>query len=214
MIITVLAFDPGPKNMGMAVVRCKFVKNKLTAFKVLENGKLKHTVQKIQGETIRAESKPFENEIRRVLRRYDVTILAAERFMNRGQFSGNTGELVNIMLGIMTKIPVENLLFIPAAQWKNRWKGLMDLKATYKWIKVEPHQLDASCIGIYAACYFHGDGKTYFEAVDQQKLFKQIESTSTEKLINRVARKCSSASTTKNTVSKRAQSKRAKTTTK
>lgn len=149
--ITVLACDPGTANFAYAVTRIRI--QQPFRYKLLESGMIENPIRDLTG-LLSEQTKRFENEIQTLMDKFGVDIIIAERFMNRGR-NGNTGELVSFMLGIMMKMEDIHLTLITAAQWKNAFNKLQDLKEMYKEMKkrckMEPHPIDAACMSIYAA---------------------------------------------------------------
>lgn len=156
--ITVLACDPGTANFAYAVTRIRI--KQPFRFKIKESGMIQNPIRDLTG-LLTQQTEAFENEINALIEKYGVDVIIAERFMNRGR-NGNTGELVSFMLGIMMKIPDIHLTLITAAQWKNAFNKIQDLKELYKEMKaecrLEPHPIDAVCMSIYSAgMYFDLD---------------------------------------------------------
>lgn len=149
--ITVLACDPGTANFAFCVTRIRI--QQPFRYKLLETGMIQNPIRDLTG-LLTEQTERFENEIQTLIDKYGVDIIIAERFMNRGR-NGNTGELVSFMLGIMMKMSDIHLTLITAAQWKNAFNKLQDLKELYKEMKkrckLEPHPIDAACMSIYAA---------------------------------------------------------------
>lgn len=155
--IVVLANDPGLVNYGFSVVEAWFVggKNPRLEFKILEHGLVTDTVRTLkEGRQTRAEIREYLQAMRELIRTYQPTMWAAERFSTRG-IKGITIELVCLMLGAVIG-HFNNLTFryVIAAQWKNEANKKGDLKEFYKAVKphgITPHQVDACFIGIYVA---------------------------------------------------------------
>lgn len=182
-----LALDPGTSNFGYAVVEVRHNKGQVAA-RVLENGKCEHTVRTLKtGKIMREEMDQFELFIGTLYGQYQPDAVAAERYMTRG-INGPTVECVNIMIGqVLTLLPIP-FKIMPAATWKNGISRQdIDLKEQYKLTKVTPHQLDASMIGVYTACQAYGlkDFGPLNLEVFFPKWLRQLEETSTCKLINR-----------------------------
>lgn len=149
--ITVLACDPGTANFAYAVTRIRI--KQPFRYKLLESGMIQNPVRDLTG-LLADQTAAFENELQELVDTYGVNIIIAERFMNRGR-NGNTGELVSFMLGIMMKMEDVHLTLITAAQWKNAFNKIQDLKELYKEMKtrcrMEAHPIDAACMSIYSA---------------------------------------------------------------
>jgi hypothetical protein len=193
--LTILALDPGSRNFGEAIIQIQKKEGKL-ACRVIENGKLTHTVTQLKDSSLlRAELQAYLKFIATKLKKYPfIQAIVAERFMSRGKSqSGSANEYINIMLGALLQeykhLPIK---VMPSAVWKNavRRAGI-DLKYSYKIVGVETHQLDACLIGIWSGCQAFGqkDFGTLNIKQNWNKLLTQIEKTSTEKLhIRRIKR--------------------------
>lgn len=182
-----LSLDPGTSNFGYAVVEVRHNKGQVAA-RVLENGKCEHTVRTLKkAKTMREEMDQFEIWLGSLYGQYQPDAVCAERYMTRG-INGPTVECVNIMIGqVLTLLPMP-FKIMPAATWKNAISRQdLDLKEQYKLTKVTPHQVDAAMIGVYTGCQAYGlkdygplDLEVFFP-----RLLRQLEDTSTSKLINR-----------------------------
>lgn len=192
-VITISSHDPGTANYGYAVVQLTKQAQRIK-FRVLENGLCPTTVKNLKDvKAHRLEVEAYMAWLRSLKARYDLDAVCVERFMTRG-IKGPTVECVNQMIGGMEMGPLRgiNLKMMPAATWKNAvTRAGVDLKATYKIARVTPHQLDACLIGIYTG--HQGFKVKDFGPTDlaasMPRLLDQIEATSTEKLINRKARR-------------------------
>ena len=63
----------------------------------------------------------FTKEFRALLRKYKPNAVIIERFQNRGMFRGNSSELLNVMIGLMSSICLSQKIYVylaTAAQWK------------------------------------------------------------------------------------------------
>ncbi len=187
MKIKLIASDPGTKNYAISVVTLEKLGKKFSVT-VHENGMIKETVKGIKdSHLLKKELLQYVKKMKKLEKSHKPNALAAERFMTRG-IKGPTVEYLNMMLGALntnTKLPIK---LIPAVTWKVAIaREGIDLKAEYKKTKALPHQVDATMIGIYVA--LHGFKVKGFKDSGIKKLFpgiiKQIEKTSTSKLINR-----------------------------
>lgn len=146
--ITVLALDPGKTNFGYCVTQ--FLGS--GSFKPLIAGKLKNTITDMSN--LVSHMDEYTMEIDGLLD-YKPSVLVIERFMNRGKFSGDTGEYVGVMLGLAAfqaraKLDADVLIVQPGI-WKtafNRVLGWKSGKPTpldklYRFCLTEPHELDA-----------------------------------------------------------------------
>jgi hypothetical protein len=186
-ILRLLSLDPGTANFGYAVVEVRHNKGQVAA-RVLENGKCEHTVRTLKtAKIMREEMDQFELWLGGLVGQYAPQAVAAERYMTRG-INGPTVECVNIMIGQVLTLVDLPFKIMPAATWKNAIsRREIDLKEQYKLTKVTPHQVDAAMIGIYTGCQAYGFkdfGPLDVEALFP-KLLRQLENTSTAKLINR-----------------------------
>jgi hypothetical protein len=148
---TILGLDPGKSNFAFAVTE---VKLKLPfRYRFHETGMIENTVTDLTGALI-SQKEAFKAEIGGLIAKYDVDVIVAERFMNRGRMGGNTGELVSFMLGVLSEFEVEDLMLLTAAQWKNAFNRVQDLDALYKESELVPHRIDAANISIYGASVY------------------------------------------------------------
>lgn len=89
--------------------------------------------------------------------------------------------------GVLTPIDLP-IKLIPAVTWKSAIKREgVDLKEVYRKCRAQPHQVDATLIGVYVGLYaFKLKG---FKGSNISKLMpgiiKQIEDTSLNRLVNR-----------------------------
>lgn len=153
----VLAMDPGSRNFGIALVGLEGKKVKCYA-----NSVLMRPVNDLVrfGDAVR----PFLGEINGWMG-FEPNGLIAERFQTRGN-GGPLIEQVSCMLGLIAGYwPRTPIKLTIASAWKNSMhrrfadqfrgtdycneKGEFDLRAVYKQIAVQPHQLDAALIGVY-----------------------------------------------------------------
>ena len=141
----ILAFDPGTRNMGVAVVATDGKRIRVLANSVLTNP-ISTLVTFAQGREL------FLSEVARWVDTFKPNGIIAERFQTRGN-GGPLIECVGVMLGLLAgsyaKLPVT---FITASTWKNAYHARFagsDLKLTYTSLRVPPHQLDASLIGCF-----------------------------------------------------------------
>ncbi len=150
-MITVLAHDPGAVNYGFSVVAFRKDKDKIK-YKIRVTGKLKDPAN-IQGTTSQEMGvvlNRYTRGISALIKDHGVTNSVAERFMARGH-GGTLIESVNMMLGRLTGIPNQNPVLLSSATWKNRVNKFFDLKAFYKEVRVEPHEIDATFMAFYLA---------------------------------------------------------------
>ena len=148
--IKILGLDPGSKNMGFGIVEAKI--DGPFRYRIREVGMVKSPVKEMKGD-VRGDLKKFQKELNGILRRHKVDVIVAERYMNRG-IRGNTGELVGLMLGVVAMSKVQDVSFIPAAQWKNAINKRTKLDQLYQDSRLVAHVIDATCIGVYGACHY------------------------------------------------------------
>jgi hypothetical protein len=194
-MINLLTCDPGSTNFGFAVTngRIMEVKSKpVVQFKIAASGLCPCPINKVKDtKDLRAKQIAFKEWFLKIVKDHDITAVGLERFQTRGLL----GPLVEYV-GIMTGIILSNSEGMPfkvygAATWKNavrRSTGDPEwLNQTYKIAKVQPHQLDASLMGVWL---LHQGAKIQdFGELDlverRDKFLDMIESTSLERLVNR-----------------------------
>ncbi len=164
--LTVLGVDPGSKNMGYGVIKARLGVDKLQ-YRIKEIGMIQDRVEEMKGD-VRGDLRRFKREFSSILRRHKVDVIVAERYMNRG-IRGNTGELVGLMLGCIALSNVEDVMFIPAAQWKNAINRNASLDTLYEQSRLVAHVIDATCIAAYGACHYLSHKP--FEFVSSKKGF-------------------------------------------
>lgn len=162
----VLGCDPGSKNYGIALVG--LVKDKP---KVYANAVMMRPIETLitYNESVSAYKEELEHWLAP-----GVNGIIAERFQTRGN-GGPLIELVSVMIGVMDRYD-KPIKAIVASQWKNDFKRRfgLDLKDLYDDVMVQPHQLDASLIGIYGLEQGLGIKFDW----DYTKVFRQVEKTS------------------------------------
>jgi hypothetical protein len=83
------------------------------------------------------------------------------------------------MLGIMMKISGIHLTLITAAQWKNAFNKIQDLKELYKEMKsscrMEPHPIDAVCMSLYSAGMYFELNHSPFKVLESSKRFAEFK---------------------------------------
>lgn len=147
--IHILALDPGKNNFAAAV--CTVDVKTGMKFKIIHTCMILNTVTDLT-QDIDKQAAKFRQEIRILLKDYNIDYLVAERFIVRGRFMGASSEFINFMIGSLSSIKVEKKL-ITAAQWKNAFNKIYDLKEFYKQIPLVPHKVDAALIGLYGSHY-------------------------------------------------------------
>lgn len=144
-VFRVLSFDPGTANMGVAVVECDKQTEEVS---VLANAVLVNPLHDLT--RFNEELPLFIKEVTQWVDTFKPSYIAAERFQTRGLL-GSTIEAVSMMIGCLTVFGLPMILPI-ASTWKNKFQRRfkVKLKEQYKEIRIAPHQLDASLIGLFA----------------------------------------------------------------
>lgn len=145
--LTIAGFDPGKNNFSFSIVQIDVRTGK--KFKVVTTGMVEHTITDITT-NLDVQAKRFKKEIQSILRGYQVDAFIAERYMVRGMFMGASAEVINLMLGTLITLNVDKRL-ITAAQWKNAFNKVYDLKEFYTEVPLVAHRVDAGLIGLYGA---------------------------------------------------------------
>lgn len=172
--ITILGLDPGKANFAFSVVKVMIAKP--SSFKVVETGMVENTVKDLTA-VITDEANAFKKEIRAILRKHKVDVIVAERYMNRGRFGGNTGEVVNIMIGLLVGLPVLDIAIIPAAQWKNSFNKKTNLEEVYKASSLVAHRVDATNIALYGASMYLDSPAFEFLPARLNNYIQQMDNT-------------------------------------
>jgi hypothetical protein len=147
MKIRSLGIDPGTNNCAYSVIETNG-----TQLKLLEHGRIRNTLRDLTGNQVGQSGIRFQREVRSIVRYWSAEYLTAERFQTRGP-KGATIEYVSAMLGLLWNVGVKpnNIRFVTAAQWKNAWNRVADLKEFYETCGTSDHQVDATNIAIYGA---------------------------------------------------------------
>jgi hypothetical protein len=166
----ILACDPGKNNFAISILKITPL-----GIKILYLGMLVNTINDLTptGELLNQHRK-FHLELLTLVTKYKVKAIVAERFQNRGRMRGNSGELVNVMLGSILCLPVEKVLLITPAQWKNALNKQLILKDMYSYGLVE-HKVDAVFIGCYGLSLYTNRKpySKYLKSINRQiKLWK------------------------------------------
>jgi Holliday junction resolvasome RuvABC endonuclease subunit len=170
--ITVLGVDPGTNNCAASVLHICF---KPFKFNYLHVGMIQNPVKEIKGRDLKQRCDKFNRELSALKRKHRPTHLIAERFMTRGRGGSTTIEAVSMQLGIMSRMAMAEICFIPASQWKNavnRITCLDDLYDGTKQLGFTPHELDSALIAMYGACMWAD--QPYYKALTNIKQFKKI----------------------------------------
>ena len=143
----ILGLDPGTTNFGYAVLATKG-----TRFKPVDVGKVQNRMNRM--ENIQQQCVMFKEEMLGYITRHKPNVIIVERFMNRGRFSGATGEYVSMMIGILIDLAITHNIemhIVNPATWKNAVSRALDKKKPkvkrldrmYAYTLSEPHELDA-----------------------------------------------------------------------
>jgi hypothetical protein len=111
----ILSLDMGSKNLAYGLTVSK---------KLIELGFITNTIQTLIDPAFLPCLISFELEFKTLLNKHKPNVVLLERFQNRGRFNGNSSEYLNIMIGIISSICLQNKIYIyliSASQWKNRW---------------------------------------------------------------------------------------------
>lgn len=170
---TILAFDPGAKNCGYAVLKyqgpkkLKLARHEPQKASILEAGLLFNTVHSMVSPYFESDCKAFIADLYRLINIYSPDEIYLERYQTRG-FKGTVIEAVNTMIGIVTAVGlsfgVPTRVMI-ASQWKTQYnrtfnspKGQSALDELYKQahnsFRCPPHVIDAICINLYGNAFY------------------------------------------------------------
>jgi hypothetical protein len=164
----ILACDPGSRNFGLSLVGV--ADGKVTVY---ANTVLMTPVNNLVNFNQAAQE--FLAEIDHWMQ-FKPNAIIAERFQTRGN-GGPLIEMVSSMLGLMkgkySNLPMKLTV---ASAWKNKFNRRFDadLKEIYPTVAVQPHQLDATLIGIYGL----EQGMKADIAYDYHDIISQTEATS------------------------------------
>jgi hypothetical protein len=166
----VLGLDPGSKNMGISLVGVHNGK-----VKVFANSVMMHPVNNLVN--FSRSSDAFLWEIFQWVDMQKPDGIIAERFQTRGH-GGSLIEMVSSMLGLIRgALPNTPIKLTIASAWKNKFNRRFecDLKDIYPDVLVQPHQLDATLIGIFGLEAGTSGGDLDYDFND---IIKQVEATS------------------------------------
>jgi len=164
----VLGCDPGSTNFGISLVGVS-----RGQVKVYANSVLMHPVNDLVNFV--TSSDKFLLEISYWMR-CKPSGITGERFQTRGN-GGPLIEQVSAMLGLLRgrypKVPIKLTI---ASAWKNRFnrRHSCDLKEIYPTVGVQPHQLDATLIGVFGL----ETGLELTLDYNLEDLYTQVERTS------------------------------------
>lgn len=173
--MTLVGADPGKNNFALSVVRVLL--EDASCYKVVESRMVSSVITDLT-DNPRKQALAFRKEMLAVCKTYNADVFVAERFQNRGRFSGNTGELVSMMLGVMMSLPVLDVMTITAAQWKNAFNRVGDLDQLYKDSALVPHRVDSTSIALYGASqYLKTRPFEFLEGTGQRRYCKKLNKT-------------------------------------
>jgi Holliday junction resolvasome RuvABC endonuclease subunit len=153
-MITVLGFDPGPKNFGFSVCQYRSVAGfdkDTIQWRCLTAGIVQNPINDVK--RIVEQVTTFANELDELVASYSPNYVIVERFMTRG-LKGTAIEYISMMLGIIVdrlRVRGIEVLIVQAASWKVPFKRLHDLEAMYKYALCQTHEIDASLLTAYMA---------------------------------------------------------------
>lgn len=182
-VATVLSLDPGSRNMGIAATQIDLRSGKAA---VLANAVMTNPIHGLTREVLEPQRDAFVEELGQWVSLFEPNAIVAERFQSRG-LKGSLVESVNLMLGIILgHYSDRSIRLITAATWKNRFQKAhaVDLKELYKTCGAQPHQLDATLIGLWAL----EQGLRPFPH-SPKSVIESVERTSLVKLSNRKAKR-------------------------
>jgi len=119
---------------------------------ILANAVMSNPIHGLTKDVLEHQRNAFLWELDQWVDLFDPNAIVAERFQSRG-LKGSLVESVNLMLGVILGTYRErSVRLITAATWKNRFQKAheVDLKNVYKVCGAQPHQLDATLIGLWA----------------------------------------------------------------
>lgn len=172
--ITILGLDPGKNNFAYAVTQVKL--GLPFKYRFRETGMIENPVTDLTGSLIN-QKQAFKAEVQGIINEHGVDIIVAERFQNRGRMGGATGELVSFMLGVLSEFDVADLMLVTAAQWKNAFNRVQDLKALYAESDLVAHRIDAANISLYGACVYLEEKPFSFLATGYGRYKKGLSAT-------------------------------------
>lgn len=174
-VATVISLDPGSRNMGIAATQIDLRTGRAA---VLANAVMTNPIHGLTREVLEPQRDAFVAELGQWVSLFEPNAIVAERFQSRG-LKGSLVESVNLMLGIILgHYSDRSIRLITAATWKNRFQKAhsVDLKYLYKVCGAQPHQLDATLIGLWALEQglrpFPHNPKSVLESVERTSLVK------------------------------------------
>jgi Holliday junction resolvasome RuvABC endonuclease subunit len=148
---TVIGFDPGKHNFGVAVVQfTPATRPKITLTRMLDEA-----IKSLLHGDFDQACQAFARAVRRLFRRFRPWRIIIERFLTRFRGFGNTGELVGVMIGIIWSVARKfniQVILTTAASWKNQFSRdtALQLRNIYQQCKpLPPHCLDAALLAVY-----------------------------------------------------------------
>lgn len=177
---SILAFDPGVKNMGYALLDISVEKG--LKYRIVETGCIRYPVHDLNVD-VKGQVNCFVSEVLGIMDSpsdYKIAGVVAERYMTRG-LKGTQIEAVSLMLGALTQAILSNhsetrVRLIPASSWKNAVsKNGIVLNDVYRMTGIQPHEIDAVFMGLYYAGLLTGIN-TYERFKDKSRIRAMIRS--------------------------------------
>jgi hypothetical protein len=189
--LKVVGLDPGTANFGYCTTKFTSEGN----FYPLRAGKLESRVTDMSD--LPDQIGRYLAETQKVVVEQKPDILVVERFMNRGKFSGDTGEYVSMMLALVVHqtrsfVPKCRIHIVQPGVWKtafNRSLGRKNgdkkptqLDKAYKFCLTEPHELDAYLMTHFAAAEWLGCSPfEYIPQCGRRSFVEELEAVATGK---------------------------------
>lgn len=162
----ILAIDPGKINFAYTILSKKKG--------IVKTGMIHHTITDFSKDNLPLQVLRFSREVSKVIDKYPIKIIVAERYQVRGRFGGMMGavaEYLNFMLGIISDMYKEKvkMYMITPALWKNyMYKtygfpnkspltevfGFYGLSKNFSTVPILEHQFDSVGIGVWASNKF------------------------------------------------------------
>lgn len=173
--ITIAGSDPGKNNSAMSIVKVSL--EDVNSFKIVETFMVDDVIKDLTANPFK-QAAAYRRAMQRKIKQHGVDVFVVERFQNRGRFSGNTGELVSMGIGVLYGLPILDVMVITAAQWKNAFNREGDLNQLYKDSLLVPHRVDSTSIALYGAAQYLGVPPfTFLRDGGQRRFCKRLNKT-------------------------------------